>query len=387
MSYLPATREIQDWIIEQRRALHRIPELAYAERETSAYLQRALAELGIEVQVGLGGGTGIVGTLGQGSGPCVALRADMDALPIVEDTGVEYQSQHPGAMHACGHDSHMAMLLGAARVLKAHEAELKGPVKLIFQPAEEGGAGAKLLCEEGVLKNPDVARIFGIHVWPLLPTGTVGLRDGAFLASAGFFEIRIVGRGGHAAMPNLAIDPVVAAAQVIVALQTIVSRERDPFGANVVSVTKLEAGKTYNVIPNEVRLGGTLRSLSLEDQEANAQRIREIASSIAKAFLCEAIVDFPGTIYPPTVNHADALAIGRAAALEVVGPDGLVVVPQTMGGEDFSFYAQEVPGCFCALGIGNPEKGTDVSLHHPRFQVDEEALAIGAAMHVTFAMA
>ena len=152
-------------------------------------------------------------------------------------------------------------------------------------------------------------------------------------------------------------------------------------------MTKLEAGKTYNVIPNEVRLGGTLRSLSLEDQEANAQRIREIASSIAKAFLCEAIVDFPGTIYPPTVNHADALAIGRAAALEVVGPDGLVVVPQTMGGEDFSFYAQEVPGCFCALGIGNPEKGTDVSLHHPRFQVDEEALAIGAAMHVTFAMA
>jgi len=387
MSYLTATRAIQDWIIDLRRDLHRIPELAYGENQTSAYLQGVLRDLGIEFEAGLAGGTGIVGHLGQGGGPCVALRADMDALPIQEDTGAEYQSQHPGAMHACGHDSHMAMLLGAARVLKDHESELKGPVKLIFQPAEEGGAGAKRLCEEGVLRSPDVARIFGIHVWPQLPSGKIGLREGAFLASAGFFEIRIVGRGGHAAMPNLAIDPVVAAAQVIVGLQTIVSRERDPFSSNVVSITKLEAGNAYNVIPNEVRLAGTLRSLSLEDQEANALRIREITTSIAQAFRCEATVEFPGTIYPPTVNHADALAIGRAAALNVVGAEGLVVVPQTMGGEDFSFYAQEVPGCFCALGIGDAEKGTNVSLHHPRFQVDESALAIGAAMHVVFAMA
>lgn len=387
MDALKSTRGIEEWIIEQRRTLHRIPELAYGEKQTSRHIQAVLAELGIDFTAGLGGGTGIVAQLGTGSAPCVALRADMDALPIVEETGAEFASQNEGAMHACGHDSHMAMLLGAARVLKAHEPELQGPVKLIFQPAEEGGAGAKKMCDEGVLKSPDVARIFGLHVWPLLPTGTVGLRDGAFLASAGFFEIIIKGKGGHAAMPNLAIDPVVAAAAVITGLQTIVSRERDPFSSNVVSITKLEAGNAYNVIPSEVRLAGTLRSLSLEDQEANAQRISELAEGIARAHRCEAETLFPGTIYPPTINHGEALAVGRRVAREIVGDEGFVEVPQTMGGEDFSFYSQEIPACFCALGIGNADKGTGYSLHHPKFAVDEDALAIGAALHVGFAMA
>jgi len=387
MDYLKATRAIEDWIIDERRTLHQIPELAYGEHETGRHIQGVLQDLGIDFEAGLGGGTGIVAQLGSGSAPCVALRADMDALPIEEETGAAFASKNQGAMHACGHDSHMAMLLGAARVLKENEAQLQGPVKLIFQPAEEGGAGAKKLCEEGVLKSPDVARIFGLHVWPQLPTGTVGLRDGAFLASAGFFEIRIQGKGGHAAMPSLAIDPVVAAAAVVTALQTIVSRERDPFSSNVVSVTQMEAGNAYNVIPSEVRLAGTLRSLSLEDQEANAQRIIEITKGTAAVYRCEAVVEFPGTIYPPTVNHKDALAIGRRVATEIVGADALIEVPQTMGGEDFSFYAQEVPGCFCALGIGNDAKDTSYSLHHPRFAVDEDALAIGAAMHVAFACA
>ncbi|MDF1799250.1 MAG: amidohydrolase [Planctomycetota bacterium] len=382
MSILQATQGIHDWIIEHRRSLHRMPELAYREERTSAYLRSVLEGLGIEVQGGLGGGTGMIADLGPKVGRRIALRADMDALPITEDTGLDFASETPGAMHACGHDSHMAMLLGAARVLKEREAELKSPVRLIFQPAEEGGAGAKRMLDEGVLEG--VERVFGLHVWPGLASGEVGLRDGAFLASAGFFEITITGVGGHAAMPNLAIDPVPVAAQVITNLQNIVSRERDPFGANVVSITQLQAGDAYNVIPREVKLAGTLRSLSLAEQDANAERIREITTAIASAHRCTAEVSFPGTIYPPTVNHPGALAIARRFADAELG--GWVHNPQTMGGEDFSFFAQEVPGCFAALGIGDRAKGTDVSLHNPKFRVDEDALPVGAALHVGFAL-
>jgi len=382
MRLIEATRAIQDWITEHRRSLHRIPELAYQEERTAAYLREVLEGLGLEVRGGLGGGTGMTVDLGAGDAPLVALRADMDALPITEDSGVEFESENPGCMHACGHDSHMAMLLGAARVLKEREAELPGPVRLIFQPAEEGGAGAKAMLDDGVLEG--VSRIFGIHVWPGQATGTVGLRDGAFLASAGFFEITLTGVGGHAAMPHLAVDPVVAAAHVVTGLQSIVSRERDPFGSNVVSVTQLRAGDAYNVIPREVYLAGTLRSLSLEDQTANAARIEELTKGIAAAHRCTAEVRFPGTIYPPTINHGVALDVAREVAEAELG--GWVENPPTMGGEDFSFFAQEVPAAFCALGIADAEKGTDVSLHNPRFRVDEDALPVGAAMHVGFAL-
>lgn len=395
MNDLAATRAIQTWIIEQRRTLHRMPELAYEEHRTSAHIQGVLGDLGIEFTFGQAGGTAVVGLLGkQLPGPCVALRADMDALPIAEAqcaASAAFTSETEGLMHACGHDSHMAMLLGAARILKQREAQLPGPVKLIFQPAEEGGAGAKLLCEEGVLEDPKVERIFGLHVWPQLATGEIGLRDGAFLASASFFEMRVTGKGGHAAMPHLSIDPIVAASQIVLALQCIVSRERDPGGANVVSVTEFHSGDACNVIPSEAILRGTLRSLSLEEQQANADRIVEIARSIGAAHRCQVEVDFPGTVYPPTVNDPGALSIARSVAASIAKHDstgiGLVEVPQTMGGEDFSFYAQRVPACFAALGIGNPHKQTEVSLHNPHFQIDEDALAIGAAMHVGFACA
>ena len=381
MTLLDDARTIQDWTVGHRRQLHRIPELAYHEERTSAYLREVLEGLGCEVRGGLGGGTGLVVDLGAGNAPPVALRADMDALPITEESGVDFASEHEGCMHACGHDSHMAMLLGAARLLKEREAELPGPVRLIFQPAEEGGAGAKRMLDEGVLEG--VARIFGMHVWPGLESGKVGLRDGAFLSSAGFFEVTLTGVGGHAAMPHLSVDPVTCAAQVVSGLQHIVARERDPFGANVVSVTQLRAGDAYNVIPREVYLAGTLRSLDLADQERNAARIREVVEAIAKAHRCEADVRFPGTIYPPTVNHPEALDVARGVADAELG--GWVHNPPTMGGEDFSFFAQAVPGAFAALGIGDPAKGTDVSLHNPRFRVDEDALPVGVAMHVGFA--
>ena len=387
MQTLEATQNIHDWIVTQRSALHQTPELAYQEHATSAYLQARLDELGITYQTGFGGGTGIVAMLGtevQARRGCVALRADMDALPIHEQTDVAFKSQTPGAMHACGHDSHMAMLLGAARILKEREAELPGPVKLIFQPAEEGGAGAAKMVAEGVVA--DVERIFGLHVWPALPSGKVAVRDGAFLAASGKFQMTIQGRGGHAAMPHLAIDPVVAMAAVVTALQTIVSRERDPLSSNVVTISAVHAGKTFNVIPDSVEITGTLRSHSEAEQTSNQQRIVEIAQGIAAAHRCTAEVSFPGTMYPPTINHGPAVDITREVIRELLGPDGTVACPQTMGGEDFSFFAGEVSACFAALGIGNATKGTNVSLHNPHFAVDEDVLSIGAALHVGFAM-
>lgn len=387
MQTLQATQSIHDWLVTHRRALHQTPELAYQEHATSAYLQARLDELGIAYQAGFGGGTGIVAMLGTGvqaQRGCVALRADMDALPIHEQTDVPFKSQTAGAMHACGHDSHMAMLLGAARILKEREAELPGPVKLIFQPAEEGGAGAAKMVAEGVVA--DVERIFGLHVWPALPTGKVAVRDGAFLAASGKFQMTIQGRGGHAAMPHLAIDPVVAMAAIVTALQTIVSRERDPLSSNVVTISAVHAGKTFNVIPDSVEITGTLRSHSESEQESNQQRIVEIAQGIAGAHRCTAEVSFPGTMYPPTINHGPAVDITRDVVRELLGPDGLIACPQTMGGEDFSFFAREVSACFAALGIGDAKKGTNVSLHNPHFAVDEDVLSIGAALHVGFAM-
>ena len=383
---LPRAMAIADWIVELRRDLHANPELAYGEVRTAKRIQEVLSELGIAHQAGFAGGTGIVAMLGSGEGPCVALRADMDALPIHEQSGAEFSSRNQGVMHACGHDTHMAMLLGAARILKEDEASLSGQVKLVFQPAEEGGAGAKKMCDEGVLENPKVERMFGMHVWPVLPTGVVGLRDGAFLASATFFDIFVHGKGGHAAMPNLMVDPIVAASQIVTNLQSIVSRERDPFGSDVVSISAFHAGETYNVIPPVAHLKGTVRSLSLEDQSANIKRIQEIAQAIGQAHRCRVEVNFPGTTYPPTVNDAQALAVARSAARLVVGEAGLVVNAPTMGGEDFSFYAQRVPSAFAALGIANEAKGSTNSLHHPEFRVDEDALPIGAAMHAAFAM-
>ena len=383
---LQSALAISEWIVDLRRDLHANPELAYGEVRTSRRIQEVLTELGIAHKTGFAGGTGIVATLGSEQGPCVALRADMDALPIQEQSGSDFSSLKPGVMHACGHDTHMAMLLGAARILKQDESSLPGQVKLVFQPAEEGGAGAKKMCDEGVLEDPKVQRMFGMHVWPQLPTGVVGLREGAFLASATFFDILVHGTGGHAAMPNLVVDPVVAGAQIVNSLQSIVSRERDPFGSDVVSISAFNAGDAYNVIPATAHLKGTVRSLSLEDQAANIQRIEEISKAIGQAHRCRVEVNFPGTTYPTTVNDDKALAVARAAARIVVGEAGLVVNSPTMGGEDFSFYAQKVPSAFAALGVGNEAKGSTHSLHHPEFRVDEDALPIGAAMHAAFAM-
>ena len=246
---LGEAKGIQGWIVELRRRLHRHPELMYEEVETSRLVRETLDGLGISYRWPVAE-TGVVATLGTGEGPCVALRADMDALPIHEEADVDFRSEVDGKMHACGHDCHTAMLLGAAKLLKEREGDLRGTVKLLFQPAEEGGAGGDRMCKEGALENPTVQRAFGIHVWPFAPSGTLAGRAGTFLAAAGCLRIKVTGRGGHAAAPHLNVDPVVTAAKIVTELQTIVSRELDPLGAGVVSITTMRAGEAFNVIPS-----------------------------------------------------------------------------------------------------------------------------------------
>lgn len=376
---------IQDWIVEIRRTLHRHPELGYQEFKTSALVRQKLEELGIPFRYPVAE-TGVVAQIGRGEGPCVALRADMDALPILEEADIPFRSEVDGRMHACGHDCHTSMLLGAAKLLKAREAELPGTVKLFFQPAEEGGGGGGRLCEEGALENPDVQRVFGLHVWPHLPTGSIGSRAGTFMAATGRFEMWVHGKGGHGAMPHLCIDPVTTAAKLVCELQTIVSRETDPLESAVVSVTGMQGGDAFNVIPQSMRLIGTFRSLTSEGLEHLKDRIREVASHVALANRCTAEVEFAGPDYPATVNDSTCWEVVRELGKGMLGPYAVHELPPTMGGEDFAFYAERVPGCFVGLGIRSEEEGSVFSVHHPRFKMDERALPIGTALHVAFAL-
>ena len=378
------SREIHEWIVEKRRAIHRHPELMYEEFETSRLVQNTLSELGIEYEKDIAV-TGVVGLVGNGEGPCIALRADMDALPIHEEADVEFRSEIDGKMHACGHDCHTAMLLGAARVLKDNESEINGTIKLIFQPAEEGGAGGKMMREQGVLEDPDVERIFGLHVSDKLPTGTLASKEGTLLAATSSIRILVSGNGGHAAMPHLTVDPVVTGSKIVVELQTLVSRELDPLESGVISITMANAGSATNVIPSSMELQGTIRSLTSDGITRLQHRVREVAEGIAMANRCMAAVTYPGNDFPPTVNDGECWELGKISAGEILGEECVSEMGSIMGGEDFSYYTQVIPGCFSFLGVGNPEIGAVYGVHHPKFKVDEDALSLGTAIHVNTA--
>lgn len=378
-------KEIQPWIVEKRRTIHKNPELMYEEFETSKLVQNTLTELDIKFQKDIAI-TGVVGVLGNGDGPCIALRADMDALPIHEETDIEFKSRVDGKMHACGHDCHTAMLLGAARLLKENEEEIKGTIKLIFQPAEEGGAGGKMMKEEGVLEDPKVEQIYALHVAGTIPTGTLASREGTILAATSTVKILVKGNGGHAAAPHQTIDPVVTGSKIIVELQTIISRELNPLESGVISITMTKAGNACNVIPSTMELQGTIRSLTLEGILKLQTRVKEVAEAIAIANRCEADVTFPGNDYPPTVNDTQCWNLGKLAAGEILGSEQVGEMGPIMGGEDFAYYTLEIPGCFSFLGVGNSDIDAIYDVHHPMFKVDEEALSLGTAIHVNSAL-
>ena len=378
-------KKISNWIIEIRRELHKYPELMYEEYKTSEVIRRELDKLNISYKSPIAK-TGVLATIGKGDGPCVALRADMDALPIHEETDVPFKSKIDGKMHACGHDCHVSMLLGAAKLLKKRENKINGTIKLLFQPAEEGGAGGKLMREEGVLKNPEVERIFGLHVWPQMPTGQIGSREGTFLAATTFLDLTVKGVGGHAAVPHLTRDPVLTSAQIITNLQSIISRELDPLDSGVVSISAIQGGQAANVIPPEVKILGTLRSLTMDGLKKLQTRVKEIAESIAKAHECEAIVEYPGNDYPPTVNDGEMWDFAKKVGSGMLGEENVSDLDAVMGGEDFAYYTEKVKGCFVVLGMNNPDIDATYSVHHPMFKADEDALHIGTALHISFAL-
>ena len=380
------SKEIHQWIVEKRRTIHRHPELMYEEFETSKLVQNTLKELEIPYKKDIAI-TGVVGTIGNGNGPCIALRADMDALPIHEETDIDFKSEIDGKMHACGHDCHTAMLLGAARVLKENEHKINGTIKLIFQPAEEGGAGGKMMREQGVLLEPKVQQIFALHVAGTIPVGTLASKEGTLLAATSSIKILVKGKGGHAAAPHHTNDPVVTGSKIVVELQTLVSRELNPLEPGVISITMANAGSAFNVIPSTMELQGTIRSLTIEGVTNLQKRVKEVAQSIALANRCEAEVSFPGNDYPPTINDAGCWQLGKSAAKEILGEENLIEMPDPiMGGEDFAYFTEEVPGCFSFLGVGNPDIDAVYDVHHPMFKVDEKALSLGTAIHVNTAL-
>ncbi len=362
-----------------RRELHQHPELAHEETRTAARVAAFLEGHGLDLRTGVGG-TGVVASTRGAVGRTVLLRTDMDGLPIQEQSEAPYASREPGRMHACGHDGHTAMGAVAARVLAGRR--LPGTVRSIFQPAEEGERGAQGMIEGGVMDGVDLA--FGIHLWNELPVGTLGVKAGALMASTDRLRIVIHGRGGHGAQPQRCADPIVAAAHVVAALQTIVSREVAPVRAAVVTIASIHAGKAFNVIPDDVTLTGTLRSFDPELRRSLAERVTRLATGVASGLLCRAEVEVRSG-NPAVINDARVAEIARRAAIRVVGEANVVEPEPTMGGEDMACYFERAPGCFVFVGSANPARGLDQPHHSSRFDFDEAALAIGCEFLVQVA--
>ncbi len=384
--------EIMPGVIADRRHLHANPELSFHESASARFVAGRLASLGVDhIRPGVGG-NGVTGLIrgtrtGPGGDRVVAVRADMDALPITEENDQPYASTVAGVMHACGHDAHTAMLLGLARVLTDRRASFAGTVKLLFQPAEElPPGGAIAMIRDGALEDPHVDAVLGLHVASDIAAGKIGVREGPASASGDMFTILIRGKGGHAARPQSAVDPVVVGAHIVTSLQSLVSRNADPIASGVVSVTAFLAGEAFNVIPDTAELRGTVRTLDPEVRELLERRLTETAAGIGESMRAEVEVDYVRG-YPSVINDSAMYPVVREAAVAAVGEDRVIDLPPTMGGEDFSYFSLERPSCFFMVGVRNEERGITWPHHHPRFDLDEEGMASGIATMALAVMA
>ncbi len=377
--FLSEAQALFEYTQALRRDFHRHPELGFHEVRTAGIVARELNKLGLEVTPGIAE-TGVVATIeGNRQEPVLLLRFDMDALPIQEQTGTSYASENPGVMHACGHDGHTAVGLTVARMLHSHRQELSGTIKLVFQPAEEGEGGAQRMLAEGILENPHADAALALHLWNEKPFGWLGITAGPTMAAAEIINIKVTGRGGHGAIPQLAIDPILASAQIINALQSIVARNVSPLETAVVSVTSIHGGETFNVIPAQVSLQGTIRTFSPEVRQHVLERFHQVVEGVGTAMQCQVECQVQ-SISPAVVNDGDLAERVRTTARHLL-PDSQVEADyHTMGAEDMAFILQKLPGCFFFIGSANPAEGLDAPHHHPRFDFDERALVHATAL-------
>ena len=374
-----------------RRDIHAHPELCFQEERTADVIAKALTDWGIPIHRGLGK-TGVVGIVKAGTSPrAVGLRADIDALPMTEHNRFAHASRHPGKMHACGHDGHTAMLLAAAKHLSRHR-NFDGTVYLLFQPAEEGGGGAREMIKDGLFEKFPMEAVFGAHNWPGMPVGMVGVNPGAMMASSNGFRAVVRGKGSHAALPHLGVDPVLVACQMVMAWQTILTRNKKPIDPGVISATMIHTGEAINVVPDSAEIRGTVRTFSIEVLDLIETRMREIATGLAATFGATCEFEFT-RVYPPTVNHAAETEFVRRTLAQVVGEANVVPFEPTMGAEDFSFFLQEKPGCYFTFGNGDGthrEGGHGLGpcmLHNPSYDFNDELIPVGASCWVRLAEA
>ena len=369
---------IKDEIYAIRRHFHRYPELSFKEFNTAETISEHLDKLGISHKKGVGK-TGIVGEINFGPGPTIALRADMDALPIQEENNLDYKSLNDGVMHACGHDGHMAILLGAANALSKNSKLKKGTVRFIFQPAEEGLGGAKYMIEDGCLDKVD--EIYGLHLWNYQLYGEVGIKDGPVMASADLFDIEVSGKGGHGATPQGTVDAIVVASNLVTMLQTIVSRNTNPLESTVLSIGKIKGGHNFNIISDKVHMSGTTRAYTEENRKMIKQRMKEVIEGVSKSFGADIKLNYKDG-YPPTVNHSSQVEKVLEAARSIVA-SGAKNPYLSMGGEDFSYYLQNKPGCFFFVGSAPNENEILSTPHHcSHFNIDERALLVGSSVYL-----
>lgn len=383
MTFLNQAKKIEKTIIKDRRNLHKIPELQLNLPKTVAYVEDRLKSMGISYKK-LVNGNAIVAEIGSYNGKCIAIRADMDGLPITEETGLDFQSTHPGSMHACGHDGHTAMALGAARLLKENEENLNGLVKIFFQPGEEIPGGAKPMIDEGCMENPKVDRVIGLHqggVFGVLPQGTIAYKKGAMMASMDAFIIRVKGHGGHGARPDSFIDPIATISEINLGLQKIISRELDPTESALISICQIHGGTTQNIIPNEVWEEGTVRNLNEETRDFVEKRMGEIVENTAKAFRCEGILEYK-RFYPSLINDDEFTNYVKDIAIDLLGKEKVIELKNpSMGGEDFAFFLNEADGTFLSLNnLKVNEDGNVYPHHNSKFDVEENIFYIGSGI-------